>query len=95
MSNFFWKNLHFEARTRRLLDQREQVSAINRTACPPRAGSALEVRCVFASLSAGLVPVANQYAWCSDAWFESNARSGFVKSVYSFNTDRIKVPDDF
>ena len=27
--------------------------------------------------------------------FESNARSGFVKSVYSFKTDRIKVPDDF
>jgi hypothetical protein len=53
------------------------------------------VRCVFASLSAGLVRVANQYAWCSAAWFESNARSGFVKSVYSFNTDRITVRDDF
>jgi putative transposase len=43
----------------------------------------------------GIVPVANQYPWCSAAWFESNARSGFVKSVYSFKTDRIKVPDDF
>lgn len=43
----------------------------------------------------GSVRVANQYAWCSAAWFESNARSGFVKSVYSFKTDRIKVPDDF
>ena len=41
------------------------------------------------------VPVANQYPWCSAAWFESNARSGFVKSVYSFKTDRIEVPDDF
>jgi len=29
----------------------------------------------------GLVPVANQYPWCSAAWFESNARSAFVKSV--------------
>jgi len=30
--------------------------------------SELGVRCVFASLSAGLVPVANQYAWCSAAY---------------------------
>jgi REP-associated tyrosine transposase len=43
----------------------------------------------------GVVPVGNQYPWCSAAWFESNARSGFVKSVYSFKTDAIKVPDDF
>jgi putative transposase len=43
----------------------------------------------------GLIPLANQYPWCSAAWFESNARSGFVKSVYSFKTDGIKVPDDF
>ena len=42
-----------------------------------------------------LVPVANQYRWCSAPWFESNARSSFVKSVYSFKTDRIRVPDDF
>ncbi|PYJ68094.1 MAG: hypothetical protein DME76_13410 [Verrucomicrobia bacterium] len=43
----------------------------------------------------GLVPVANRYAWCSACWFETNARSGFVKSVYSFKTDRINVPDEF
>ena len=43
----------------------------------------------------GVVPVGNQYPWCSAAWFESNARSGFVKSVYSFKTDAINVPDDF
>jgi REP-associated tyrosine transposase len=43
----------------------------------------------------GLVPVANQYPWCSAPWFETNARVGFVKSVYSFKTDRIDVPDDF
>jgi putative transposase len=42
-----------------------------------------------------LVPVANQYPWCSAPWFEGNSRSGFVKSVYSFKTDLIKVPDDF
>jgi REP-associated tyrosine transposase len=43
----------------------------------------------------GLVPLANQYPWCSASWFESNARPGFAKSVYSFKIDRIKVPDDF
>ena len=43
----------------------------------------------------GLVAVASQYPWCSAPWFETNARPGFVKSVYSFKTDRIKVPDDF
>jgi REP-associated tyrosine transposase len=43
----------------------------------------------------GLVPMANEYAWCSASWFETNAQSGFVKSVYSFKTDGINVPDDF
>jgi REP-associated tyrosine transposase len=43
----------------------------------------------------GSVPAANQYPWCSASWFETNARSGFVKSVYSFKTDRVNVPDDF
>lgn len=43
----------------------------------------------------GLVAVANQYPWCSAPWFEGNARPSFVKSVYSFKTDQIRVPDDF
>jgi putative transposase len=43
----------------------------------------------------GLVTLANQYPWCSAPWFESNARCGFVKSVYSFKTNHINVPDDF
>jgi putative transposase len=43
----------------------------------------------------GLVSVANQYRWCSTSWFETNARSGFVKSVYSFKVDRINMPHDF
>ena len=42
-----------------------------------------------------LVPLANQYPSCSAPWFETNAHSGFVKSVYSFKTNRISVPDDF
>ncbi len=43
----------------------------------------------------GLVPVARDYAWCSAAWFETNASVAFVRSVGSFNTDRINVPDEF
>ena len=43
----------------------------------------------------GLVPVARDYAWCSARWFESNARPAFVKTVYSFKTDKVNVPDDF
>lgn len=43
----------------------------------------------------GLVPVANQYRWCSAAWFERTATPAQVKTVYSFKTDRVKVIDDF
>lgn len=42
-----------------------------------------------------LVPVANQYRWCSAAWFERTARLAQVKTIYSFKTDKIQVVDDF
>ncbi len=43
----------------------------------------------------GLVPVANQYSWCSAAWFEREASSAMVKSIYRFKTGRVTVDDDF
>ena len=43
----------------------------------------------------GLVAVANQYAWCSAAWFEREAAPAMVKTIYGFKTDQINVPDDF
>ncbi len=43
----------------------------------------------------GLVPVANQYRWCSAAWFERTASPAMVKSIYRFKLDRVKVDDDF
>jgi putative transposase len=43
----------------------------------------------------GLVRVANQYRWCSAAWFERVARPAQVKTIYSFKTDRLHVADDF
>ena len=43
----------------------------------------------------GLVPVANQYRWCSAAWFERVATPAQVQTLYSFKTDQVTVPDDF
>lgn len=43
----------------------------------------------------GLVAVANQYEWCSAAWFERVASPAMVKTIYSFQTDQVKVYDDF
>ncbi len=43
----------------------------------------------------GLVLTASQYPWCSAATFEMQATPSFVKTVYSFKTDKIKVFDEF
>jgi putative transposase len=43
----------------------------------------------------GLVAVANQYVWCSAAWFEREAAPAMVKTIYGFKTGQINVPDDF
>jgi putative transposase len=43
----------------------------------------------------GLVPVANQYRWCSAAWFERSATPAQVKSIYRFKTDHARVFDEF
>ena len=43
----------------------------------------------------GLVLVANQYPWCSAAWFERTASAAQVKTIYSFRTDQVHISDDF
>ena len=43
----------------------------------------------------GLVPVANQYPWCSARWFERTATPAQIKTIYRFKIDQMKVPDDF
>jgi putative transposase len=43
----------------------------------------------------GLVPVANQYRWCSAAWFEHTARPAQVRTIYGLKIDRIRLVDDF
>jgi len=42
-----------------------------------------------------LVPVANQYPWCSAAWFERTAAPAQVKTIYSFNTEKLNVFDEY
>ena len=43
----------------------------------------------------GLVPVANQYPWCSARWFERTATPAQIKTIYRFKTDKLQLPDDF
>jgi putative transposase len=43
----------------------------------------------------GLVRVANQYRWCSAAWFERVATPAQVQTIYSFKIDQVNVEDDF
>jgi putative transposase len=43
----------------------------------------------------GLVTMANQYRWCSAAWFERVASPAMVKTIYAFKTDKLKIYDEF
>jgi len=40
-----------------------------------------------------LVPVAEQYPFCSAGWFKANAREDFYQKVVSSPYDRVNVPD--
>ena len=43
----------------------------------------------------GIVPVASQYPWCSASWFEREATPAQVKTIYSFNADKLDVLDGY
>ena len=43
----------------------------------------------------GIVPVAEEYDWCSVAWFKRTADSSFKRTVESFKTDKVNVFDDY
>jgi putative transposase len=43
----------------------------------------------------GLVSVANQYPWCSAAWFERTAPPSAVKTIYGFKIDKLNIDDDY
>jgi putative transposase len=43
----------------------------------------------------GLVARANEYPWCSAAWFEGCATRSQVQTIYSFKIDRVHLDDDY
>jgi len=43
----------------------------------------------------GLAQVADQYPYCSAAWFKAQAAPAFRRKVESFRYDRINIKDDF
>jgi putative transposase len=43
----------------------------------------------------GVARVANQYRWCSAAWFERTAQPAQMKMIYAFKTDKLRVFDEF
>jgi len=43
----------------------------------------------------GLVPVANQYPWCSAGWFERTATPAQIGTIYGLKIDSVNVPDEF
>jgi putative transposase len=43
----------------------------------------------------GLVTAANQYPWCSAAWFERTASPAQVKTIYSLKIDKVVLADDY
>ncbi|MEI6536827.1 MAG: transposase [Verrucomicrobiaceae bacterium] len=43
----------------------------------------------------GLVPVANQYPWCSAGWLERTASAAQVRTIHRFKTDKLKIDDDY
>jgi putative transposase len=47
----------------------------------------------FNAVHHGLVRNACDYPWCSAGWFEKHVSPAFYKSVLSFKTDKLKVPE--
>ncbi|MFB3894738.1 MAG: transposase [bacterium] len=43
----------------------------------------------------GIIPIAENYQWCSMNWFKLYADSGLYRTVVSFKTDRVSIKDDF
>jgi putative transposase len=43
----------------------------------------------------GVVPVAENYKWCSASWFARNASPAFLATIKNFKIDTLDLPDDF
>jgi putative transposase len=42
-----------------------------------------------------LVPIPEQYPWCSAGWFARKASPAFRATVMNFSSDKVAVPDDY
>jgi putative transposase len=43
----------------------------------------------------GVIPLAENYKWCSASWFARNAPPAFVATIKRMKTDRVEVRDKF
>jgi putative transposase len=43
----------------------------------------------------GLVQIANHYPWCSAGWFERVSTPAMIRAIYSFQSDRINLQDNY
>ena len=43
----------------------------------------------------GVIDKAENYRWCSEAWYNMRLDKAFTKTVKSFKFDKIKIKDDF
>ena len=43
----------------------------------------------------GVIPLAENYKWCSASWFAQNAPPALAATVKTFKTDKLDIPDDF
>lgn len=43
----------------------------------------------------GLVAAAEDYRWCSAAWFERVNTGAWVQTIQRFKTDKLKIDDDY
>jgi len=66
-----------------------------RTVLPEKLRETTHVHWMEMLLKDGLVPVANQYHWCSAAWFERITPPATIQTIYSFKTDKVNVRDEF
>ncbi|HWV99487.1 MAG TPA: hypothetical protein VNZ64_07300 [Candidatus Acidoferrum sp.] len=41
------------------------------------------------------MPLANQYPWCSAAWFERSATPAQVKTIYGVKTNKLQIYDEY
>jgi len=81
LDNMSGRKVWHNFRETRLTYERSYLTRLNYTHCN--------------AVKHGLVWVANQYPWCSAAWFERTATPAQVKTIYNLKTDNLQVSDEY